>query len=191
MGRAVGHDSPQGDLPPRPTPMRTLIDLGDYVVGIDKADKTALSFFEEEGVGTVLHARSKADRRVVGRLWLQFDDLSMFSDEADEDMVDKTSAECFREVHALKKRHPKMRTDFVGRIRYVAVDDGHARKGIGGALYVAAAMVAFKEQKAAIVADACFPDGQTSSFAMRVWNGSRQLRNHCDVEGFAALLANA
>lgn len=170
--------------------MRALIDLGPYVVGIDKADKAALSFFEDEGVGVVLHARArvKESHKVVGRLWLQFDDLSMFADEDDEDMADKTSVACWSDVHVLKKRHAKMNAAFVGRIRYVSVDDGHARKGIGGALYVAAAMVAFKRERAAIVADACFPDGQTSSYARRVWTGSRQLQNHCDVEGFAALL---
>lgn len=114
--------------------MRALIDLGPYVVGIDKADKAALSFFEDEGVGVVLHARArvKESHKVVGRLWLQFDDLSMFADEDDEDMADKTSVACWSDVHVLKKRHAKMNDAFVGRIRYVSVDDGHARKGIGG-----------------------------------------------------------
>lgn len=139
-----------------------------------RPDKAARDFFEEYGVGLVFHARE--GRRLVGHLWMHVLDL-----DEEEDVDDS----CLASLDELAARHPEMRRNLVGRVRVVFVDEAYRSKGVGSALYVAAAE-AMKKRRAAIMADGCFEDGRTSEYALKVWLKSRELRRACDVQGLAA-----
>ena len=162
--------------------MRAEIDLGFATVGVDRPDADARAFFEDEGVGTVVHARLKTGRRErIGRLWMQM------VDPRDEDAV---SLGCLSNLDALVERHPKQISPYlVGRIRTVIVGATYRNRGVGTALYIVAAAFARRRHRAAIVADGCFEDGSTSEYAYRVWTKSPQLRAYCDVEGLSAFYA--
>lgn len=93
---------------------------------------------------------------------------------------------CMEDLKDFKRAH-KVKSDEAIVVGYSYIEEGSRGKGIGVALYVAAAAFA-KRLDLALVADACTYEGQTSLAARRVWR-SQSFRHYVHIGPASALVA--